>query len=389
MKVLIAHVSYRETGGEDQVVAAEAALLREHGVDVVVHNPNSAEFDAFPPLQKVRLGMRLADHSYGRHLVRELVLSENPDVVHFHNIYPLYGPGGMHEAARLGRGVVQTIHNYRLSCLNGRHFLFDSAQLCERCRPLHFGPGVVRGCYRDSRSQSILMARALSAQWRLLHRGVPHLLLAVSEFVRDRLVAAGAPPERIVVKPNSVAAGRNAIAEREGVVFVGRLSREKGVLDLVQAWPEQAPRLTVVGDGPLMKDLQAAAGPSVRLVGKLSPDLVRKELTSARVCVLPSVWFECLPLVMLEALAEGTPVVGFRETAVGPVVTEVASDLAVEFGDMRMIAERASAVAADAQWPTLSARCRDVYRRQYTDTANATGLLDAYRRVVEGVRPAR
>jgi len=388
VRILVAHCEYRQRGGEDVVFETETALLREGGHDVSSLSIPSGVFSDLPLARQMSLGLHVAGHSFGRNLLRDAIQASSPDVVHFHNLYPLLGPSAIIEAASLGCATVQTLHNYRLSCIAGTHFRNNS--ICEECHVLRHGPGVRRGCYRGSRTQSFAIARGLSMQGQLaVKRQTPDVLICLTEFMRNRLVRASIPADMLAVKPNSVADSleRKGYAGRTGVVFVGRLSPEKGIAELLQGWSPDDPHLRVVGAGPLESAIKERAVrlPNVTVVGPATPEKVRREIGAAKVLLLPSRWYEGgLPLVALEALAEGTPVVGFALGA-SLMLNEVDPNLLVTAGDfsgMKMAA-RCLSEADDGTWTTMSEKCRRVYSDRYTPSRSLGGLESAYAAAIQ------
>ena len=378
MRVLIAHVRYRQLGGEDVVFDIETRLLRGAGHDVELLSVRSENLDQIPLAERARMALTYARHDYGRRLIRDAIGRWRPDVVHFHNLYPQLGTAAVEEADALGCATVQTLHNYRLSCLAGTHLL--GLEICERCKPTAFIPGIVRGCYRHSRPQSVLAARASTRQWRnMVERDLPTRVLALTDFMRQKFIAHGAPPGHLVHKPNSVDAGEPAPPEsRAGVVCAGRLSPEKGIVPLMRAWPEDAPMLTVAGSGPEEGAVAAAQRPNVRFVGRLKPTDLRAAMRAARVVALPSVWPEPMPLVALESFAEGTPVIAFDGWSLGAMVKDVSHDCVVEFQDFSGLARRAHEVAQAWYWEKISARCVAMHASLYSHERNLATLERVY-----------
>ena len=381
MRVLVCHVHYLQTGGEDLVFDTEVSLLRSAGIDVRTLEASSADFWALTPVGRARLALTYGDHSHGRVLMREALREHRPDVVHLHNVFPMLGPGAIAEAATVGRPTVQTLHNYRLSCLTGRYV--RDGRLCTDCRPCRFAPGVAHACYRGSRVQSLITARATARQWRQFTAGsAPDLYLTLTPFMARIYTAFGASEQRIVVKPNSVEAGQpRPIDSRAGVFCAGRLSPEKGIVQLMRAWPPDAQQLTVAGDGPMRAAARQAVRHNVRYVGKLSPSDVRAALRTARVLVLPSLWPEGLPLVLLEAFADGTPVVTFDAGSSGEAVRELSRRCLAPYASMASLAACARRTAEDGAWRELSARCVGVWHERYSPDRNLRALLDVYERL--------
>lgn len=382
MRILIAHVHYRQRGGEDVVVDTEAALLRAAGHDVAVLDPSSETFDSLPLATKLQIGLSGGDHRYGRSLVRQAIEAHRPDIVHFHNLYPLLGPGAIEEASRLGCATVQTLHNYRLSCIAGTHFR-DGA-VCEECSHGRHAHGIHYGCYRSSVLQSAAMARSVSRQWQLASSGrVPHLLLCLTEFMRERHVDGGICGDALMVKPNGVQGSTRKVpfARRSGVVFVGRLSVEKGILQLLEGWGDSLPLLTIVGAGPLEDQVRriAVARSNIVCTGALGGFEVRARVASSLVVLLPSLCYEGLPLVALEALAEGTPIVGFAHGASMSFVDDRKESF-VDLGDFDSLQQVAAGLAGADQvtWTAESRACVEMHAQRYDTSRSLAGLERAY-----------
>ena len=378
MRVLVCHVHYVEPGGEDAVFQTEVGLLREAGVQVSTLEVQSGDLHAIPLQQRARIALSYSDHSWGRGLMRAAITQHRPDVVHFHNIFPQLGPGAIVEASSLGCATLQTLHNYRLSCLTGRYV--RNGELCESCAPERFATGVRCGCYRGSRAQSLLVGRATTRQWQnFISRRAPLSLLALTPSMREFYVRLGAPAERIVVKANSVDAGAPRDREvRSGVFCGGRLSPEKGIVPLMRAWPHDAPMLTVAGDGPIRDEVRIAVKHNVRFLGHLAPQSMRAALRDALVVAMPSVWSEPVSLVALEAFAEGTPVVAFEGSSLGSVVHELSSRCVVTFRDFPALVQRACELTTAANWQSLSERCVDLWQSRYSHAVNRETLLGIY-----------
>lgn len=384
MKVLLCHVHYLQAGGEDVVFTTERTILRSAGIDVRTLELRTAQFGKMPFLDRARLALGYPDHRAGRALMRRALAEHQPDLVHFHNIYPLLGPGAIAEAHAAGCATVQTLHNYRLSCLCGYHL--RDGEICESCRPTSFRAGVLHACYRSSRPQSLLVQRATSRQWEsFVHRGTPSLWLALTPFMRLRYIESGAPGRRVLIKSNSVDEGRQTGKDgRRGVFCGGRLSPEKGIVQLMDVWPDDAPPLTVAGAGPLEDEVQRRVRDNVRYVGELSHDDMLDAMRSALVVAMPSVWPEPLSLVALEAFAQGTPVVAFEGWSLGSVVEQVSTHCTVPFGHFLGMARRATEVCTDARhWQALSDRSLRLWRDSYSHDVNRRALLNAYRLAME------
>jgi glycosyltransferase involved in cell wall biosynthesis len=385
VKVLVAHNRYRSDvpSGENRVVDAEIDLLREAGVDVMTYLRSSDEIAEMPavrrlavPLQPVHARRAVAD-------VGRLLDEHRPDVLHLHNPFPLISWSVVGAAHERGVPVVQTVHNHRHSCMRGSYFRDGHpCHLCQgRATPW---PAVQHGCYRDSHLQSVPMAVAFRAH-RDDQRSVDRYV-ALTQPIADSLLASGlARPEQVVVRPNTVPDPGTATTPGTGLVFVGRLTVEKGVDVLVDAW-HAADRpfgtLTVVGDGPLRTELEArAAGPASGLVvrGPLPPDGVAEAMRTAAAVVVPSTSPEALPLVVLEAFAHGRAVLAADGGGLTATVTAEVGVLAAPTVPA-MTSALSALEAADLTALGRSARAR--YEQCYAPRVVMAAQLDIYRGVL-------
>ena len=390
--VLVVHNRYRQWGGEDSVFDAETGLLEAHGHRVerlIVDN------DAIPDhpsaSQRLRLAARTVWSGRAADAVAERARAVGAGVVHIHNFVPLLSPA-VHGAARsTGAAVVQTLHNYRLICPAAT--LFRDGAPCEDCVGRRVTmPAVVHACYRDSRAQTAVITSMLAVHnaRRTWHRDVD-AFIALTDFGRARFVAGGLPADRIVVKPNFVA-DRDG-GETDGsldrryadgpFLFVGRLSPEKGVETLLEAWPHVTGgrSLRIVGDGPLAARVHSLAEsmPGVTVVGPLSRDAVDREMRSAAALVFPSVWYEGMPITLIEALAARLPVIASRLGAMETMVDDGRTGVLVASGDPRALAEGLSNVAADApRLAAMGAAARAAYVETYAPDANYARLAAIY-----------
>ena len=268
------------------------------------------------------------------------IANHRPDILHLHNPYPSSRSRWCGLAHRLGVPVVQTVHNHRHSCMRGSYFRNGhDCRLCQGCATPW--PAVQHGCYRDSRLQSVPMAIAFR-----MHRGDQRAVdryIALTQPIAESLLQSGlVRPEQIVVRPNTVPDPGPWSSPGIGALFVGRLTAEKGVDILLDAWlqSERAlSTLTVVGDGPLRPLVERVAsrpGSGVVLRGSVPTAEVSREMRACAALVLPSRSPEALPLVLLEAFAHGRPVLATKgggldatvDVQVGSLVAASAAGLA-------------------------------------------------------------
>ncbi len=391
MRILLIHNFYQQPGGEDGVFRAEKALLASHGHDVATYTDHN---DRVAEVGKLTL---LTDTLWSRSSYRKITKILNtfqPEVVHCHNTFPLISPAVYHACARHGVPVVQTLHNFRLLCSNA--LFFRDGAVCELClgKSLPW-PAVRHACYRQSRSQSAVVALLLSAH-RLLgtwQRQVTRYI-ALTEFSRQKMIAGGLPAEKITVKPNFMEDPLNGVSLREnprsGALFVGRLSPEKGLDTLLQAFRElpDVP-LSVVGDGPLSEMVQTAAeqSPNILYLGRQPKEQVLQRMQQAALLIFPSQWYETFGLVAIEAFACGTPVLASNLGAMAEIVRDRETGFHFPPGDAAALAATVRRALSDPQaLREMGRRARETYLAHYTPEKNYAQLMAIYREAIAAVR---
>lgn len=386
MKILLVHNYYKLSGGEDQCVAAEIAMLRAHGHWVTRYCLSN---DATDSMGKLALAGRTIWSRPAFLDIRQVIRMHRPQVVHFHNTLPLISPAAYYAARAEGVPVVQTLHNFRLLCVNA--VLFRDGVPCEDCvgKAIPWR-GVARKCYRDSRSASAAVAAMISAH-RLLGtwRNMVDAYIALSEFSRRKFVEGGLPANKIVVKSNFLYPEPGAgTGNGEYAVYVGRLSAEKGVETLLKAWRSigRAMPLKIAGDGPLAGAVREAVAqnPGIEWLQGVSHEEVYRLIGAAAFLVLPSECYEgALPRVVIEAFAKGTPVVVSRHGAMADLVVDGHNGLCFAPGRSEDLEAKVRFLISDSSTlKSMRRAARETYDRNFTAEANHEVLMAIYARVI-------
>jgi glycosyltransferase involved in cell wall biosynthesis len=379
MRILILHSRYLSghASGENTVVSDEARLLNEGGHEVKVWEPSPSKARG---LTLVRTGLQAVWSQQAFAQVAHVAQEMEADVVHCHNLFPKLSPAVVRSSLGHGVPTVMTLHNYRLMCLPAS-FLRDG-RICEDCMGRQPWPGVIHRCYRHSLPGSAALASSL-----LLHRAIGTfelvtLYLPVSEFVRRKYVEAGIPPERLHVKSNFAW----PTARREGsgdyFLFLGRLSSEKGVDTLLKAWSGTNARLLVVGDGPDAHALRGAAPKNVEFLTTVAQTEVADILRRARALLVPSLWYEAQPRVILEAYAAGVPVVASRIGGLPDLIADGESGLLVPPDNPIAWSQAVERLLDDDEAKRLGNGAYRQWVTQYNPERALRTLEDAYREAI-------
>jgi glycosyltransferase involved in cell wall biosynthesis len=384
MRILQLHNDHAGTGGALEVMRHEAELLFEAGHAVTQYTMPPAEELG---LSAVRAGAKAVWNRAPAAEVERRIDDFKPDVVHVHTPFPLMSPAVFRAAYGRGVPAVTTLHTYRYSCVAGT--CHRDGHICEDCVGKRLKlPGIRHRCYRNSvgGSGALTLGLAVHRSMGTFHRCVARYL-TLTEFSRRLLIRDGFPPDRIVVKPNSVddpGFAPEARTDERRLVFAGRLLDIKGVRTMLDAW-SQVPsgmRLVIAGDGPMrpVVEERAAADPSVDYCGWVRPSDVLGLIAGAEAVLVPSEWYEGLPLVILRSLAVGTPVVVSDLDNICEAVVEDEAGWAFRVRNVGSLAQRLAALAADSELArTRRTAARASYENRYSTDADLRRLEDIYR----------
>jgi glycosyltransferase involved in cell wall biosynthesis len=387
MRILYAHSFYRIAGGEDRHVREQVDLVsRAHDVELIAASNADLSESASTALQM----------TYSRAKKREMldVIDRfSPQIVHIHNAYPSFGPSVILAAHERRVPIVMTVHNMRLRCPNG--LMFTEGSLCRRCEGGIYANAVMHACF-PARKQASAYAGAL---W--IHRFVMRLerrisrFIAPSDFMRGRLIDWRIAPERVETIRHFTQGIHTSVAGRVGAygMFVGRLSMEKGIDVLLNALRRaDDPPFRIVGDGPARSALERMARDlrlkNATFTGWQTPDALVKLLWGARYVALPSVWEENAPLVALEALGAGRPLI-VSDIGGLPELVGSGSGVVTRRGDPDDLADKIRQLADnDEACERASREATALARRWLAPEQHLQSLESLYANLIDGRRGA-
>lgn len=390
MKILMVHDYYSIRGGEDSCFERETALLERNNVKVIGYSRKNTD-EAAGSLSwnsRLALGIRTIWSHSDYQALRRLISRERPDLMHVQNSFPLISPSAYYAARHEGIPVVQTLHNYRLICPSAV-FMRDN-KVCEDCahKTLPW-PAVLHSCYSHGRAATAVTSSMIGLH-RILNtwRDVVDGYIAQSEFMRTKFIECGLPAAKIFLKPGFVYPDPGeARGSGDYAIFVGRFSPEKGVDVLLKAWEltERPWPLKIVGEGPLEASIRAAASriPGVEVLGRASGEVLHGLRRNALFQIVPSIWYEGAPLVILEAFAIGLPIVASRIGSLATMIEHGATGLHFEPGNA---ADLACQIDRMFRHPEELARMQNNARRdflnKYTADGNFAALMNVYAKVI-------
>ena len=382
MRILSIHNRYLIRGGEDQSRELEEKLLQEQGNQVDIYEENN---NRVAEIGKVRVAIRTVWSTESYQVVRQKLTEYSYNIVHVQNFFPLISPSVYYAANKQGVPIIQTLRNYRLLCANS--YFFRDQKVCEDCLgKIIPWPGVVHGCYRDSKLGSLVVVTM-----QTLHRAIStwkkmvNLYITLTDFTRQKFIQAGLPADKIVVKPNFVYPDPG-MGEGNGnyAIFIGRLSPEKGLDTLLAAWQLLGGKipLKIIGDGPLSNQVREAVTklPYVKWLGRLPIQEVYTLIGEAKFLIFPSQWYETFGRVAIEAFAKGTPVIASNLGNMSSMIESGRTGFHFSPGDPNdLVALVEYALTHPEKLRKMRFEARSEFEAKYTAQQNYHKLMDIYK----------
>jgi len=390
LKILLIHNEYVYKGGEDSVFEAESKLLREHGHEVVelkISNKNIRNPNFFMKI-KIAFGTIWSWKSYK--LVKKKIIEVNPDIVHVHNTFPQFSPSIYWAIKSAKKPVVQTIHNFRLTCANA--LLYRENNICELCLKKSKLYSLKNRCYRNS-----LFATLPITLMQIFHTLIGTFnkkvdtYIALTEFSKNIMVQAGIKKEKIVVKPNFIQNNEDIekpnYNRKKRFIYVGRISEEKGLDLLLEAFSKlRSPfELVIIGEGPekerLVKKYQQ--NPKVFWLGYMSKEKVLKEIKNSYALVMPSKWYETFGMVVIEAFSVGTPVIVPNHGGFPSLVKEMENGLLFNPSDKNDLQKKLELISKRDIMEKLSKNAILSFQNNYSSWKNYKQLMQIYNKLLD------
>jgi glycosyltransferase involved in cell wall biosynthesis len=382
MKIVQVHNFYKIQGGEATVVGLEKDALEKEGHQIVPYYRNNDEIDQFSSIEKLRLIKQTTWSEKTYTTFREFLQKERPDICHVHNFLPLISPSIFQACYDENVPVVQTLHNYRLICTNG--LLLREGKVCELCLGKSAYQAVAKKCYRNSAPQTWAVARMLEKnKTKKTWTEKVDAYLCLTEFAKSKFIAHGIPKEKLLVKPN-MAPVPNQIEKTETepyFIFVGRLTASKGVQLLKEIAPTIAIPIWLVGEGELQGELQGIK--NLKILGKQAYQKTLSLIKNAEGLILPSLWYEGMPMTILEAFALKTPVLASNLGAMQSLIRPKENGLLFEPGSTQELIENLNFVLKnkDTMDQITQNAFRD-YEEKFSVAPNVKLLTQIYAQVI-------
>lgn len=381
MKVLVIHTSYKYRGGEDTVVAEEIKLLQNAGVKVELLEFKNDENTLLKLLQ-------LPFNIQSYFITKKKLANFKPDIIHIHNLHFGGSPSVIYAIKRSKIPFVTTLHNFRLLCPSG--ILFHNGKLFLDSLHQNFPwKAIGLGVYKSSKlitfwlSLSMYIHNKLGT-WKNCRKYIVLSKHARQLFLNSKLDLS---ENQFVIKPNFCSVPTLPVQTREdSFLYVGRLSDEKGLMLLLSVFSSCQYKIKIAGDGPLKEEViqYSSQYPNIEFLGILNKTEVFTLLQSCTALVFPSIWFEGMPLTIIEAFACSTPVIssklGAMETMIVPGYNGLHFEAQSEPDFKKQLDKWINLSEQQKQQYRLNAY--QTYQNNYTAEQNLKQLLFIYDKVI-------
>lgn len=343
MKILICHNYYKVRGGEDEVVDFEKNLLSKNGYEIIEYFKNSRDIDSWIKNFKIFLSMFFSPKTVFE--LKKIIKKSKPDIAHIHNIFPIISPSIYYILKKNHIPIVQTMHNYRFYCSNGLGI--KNNQLCDRCLELSF-KNIFQTC-SEKKVYDLSLKAIIYFMRKFKIFNKISFFIAPSEFMKNSLIKFNISEEKIILKRNSINIPeyqlQNTGKKGNYFTFIGRLSEEKGIMDLIEVFKDlKYINLKIFGDGSL-KDkisiiLKQEKLKNIELMGFITGNLKFDYIFGSLSNIIPSICNEVSPVVLAESLKLGIPVIGSKMGSIPEFIKDGYNGYLYNYRDIDMLKEK-------------------------------------------------
>ena len=369
MKILSINKFHYIYGGSDRYYFELNELLQRNGNEVIPYAMKSpknipSEYDDYfvsnvdywgknSTKSRIKAASRIFYSNEARRKIKHLIERTKPDLAHIHLIYHQISPSILPIIKEAGIPIIQTLHDYKPVCPT--YSLISKNKICERCKGKKFYNAFIQRCNHDS----IIFSGINSAEMYLHHSlgwyDIPDLFITPSNFMRDKLIEFGMPPDKLVHIPNFVNPKKFTVSNQaeDYFVYIGRLIPIKGLKTLIRAMGNINGRtkLLLIGEGPQRSELEMITLEmnltNVKFLGQLDFHELIKIVSQAKFSVLPSEVYENCPMAVLESMAMGKPVIGAEIGGIPELINDNVDGFLFESGNSEDLAKKINKMIDD------------------------------------------
>jgi len=403
MKVLLANKYFYRKGGSDTVFFETAEILEKKGHQTIffsMDHPRNlpckyndkfvshVDYNRGSWRERIKASLNILYSWEARKKIEELIKDTKPDIVHLHNIYHQISPSILHACKKAGIPVVMTLHDYKLACAS--YVLLAQGKICEACAHGRYYNCFLKGCVKGSRTKSLLNTFEMYLHHKILHiyKSID-TFIAPSRFLINKLRDMGVKGN-FEYLPNFVRledCSPQYHWEENSIVYIGRLSAEKGLLTLLRAIKDLKITVKIIGDGPLKDEIKRQVEKNgyknVKLLGYKNGEDLKNEIKNSLFTILPSEWHEVFGLAVIEGFSLGKPAIVSRIGGMPELVKEGVTGLTFEAGHSEELRSKIEyLVNRPDEILRMGKNARAFVEKELTPENYYTELIDIYKRVI-------
>tara|TARA_Y100001970_G_scaffold293548_1_gene441131 strand:- start:1538 stop:2698 length:1161 start_codon:yes stop_codon:yes gene_type:complete len=381
MKILLVHNFYKIRAGEHSVFQNEMNLLKDNNHNVITYHKDNKNINSFFSKLDSFLNIVFSKKIYKE--FNELLKKEKPDIIHVHNFFPLITPSVFFAAYDNKIPIIQTLHNYRHICPSA--ILMHKNKIYEKSITSGVFSTVFDKVYKNSYLGTFALAKMINYHKKKnTWNSKVNKFIALTHFSKSKFEEAGFLSHKISVKPNFVFdIKKDDIKKEKFGLFVGRIGEEKGIKILIEAWKNINYPLIIAGSGPLENELKCLNQKNINFIGNQDKKKIIELMNSATFLVIPSIWYEGFPMVILEAYSAGLPVIGSKIGSVGEVVNDNITGLHFEPNNSKDLSDKVNKlINNDSLLEKLSFNAREEYLNKFIPQKNYNELIHIYNEVI-------
>lgn len=405
MRILMINKFHYIKGGSETYYFALKKLLQEHGHEVIDFSmEDDKNFDSpyekyfvenveyngkTGVMDKLRMASRIIYSREAQHKLTELIEETRPDIAHLHIFQHQMSPSILRTLEKAKIPMVYTAHDLKMLCLNYK--MLNHTGICERCKGHRYYNCMKYKCIKESTAKSMICMMEGYLHRLLGSYDKIHAIITPSKFYYDKFVEFGVNPNRLCHIPNFLdVQEKPEYGETENYFFyMGRISEEKGIFTMIQAFEGKKYDLKIAGTGPLFGKLQEYVQDhqitNIEFMGFRQGEELQELVKNAKAVILPSEWYENGPYSGIEAISQGKVIIGSDMGGIPELIENGVNGYIFKAGDVKGLQRCVEKIVnTDSEsYQKMQHRSRELYQQVYTKDNHYRLLNSVYKALLE------